>query len=426
MALIGVFGLNTTRASGGTYHLIHGLMEHAQYSQHRYVYIHERTRAPVVFPPNVQSVAQPGLRRFCAQGLCAVPFVDLLLSREAIAFFLLGAVSGIPRGKLRGMDAWLWPHCCSPVPHVTPVVAIFHDMIHRHHPEWFSPAIRLRRRRAEISMRHCAAVLCPSQAVRADLVGAYPGLKDRTTVCWEAACEVVAPEHCESEIRAIRSAHGTAHLFLYVAADWPHKNHELLIDAALDLRKRTAYPFKLVLVGPRRSHRLQRLIQERQATDVVADVGSISRRQLAGYYYAATSLVYSSRDEGFGIPLVEAMRCGTPIIASDAGSIPEVCGQAAVLLPPREPHRWAAEMLRMATEPEHRARCSQAARERGALFTWNRCWETIDRVLSAVTTFPRDAGDEEGHHLGRKGCFLESSLAARTPRQGPGAGHERG
>ncbi len=103
------------------------------------------------------------------------------------------------------------------------------------------------------------------------------------------------------------------------------------------------------------------------------DVGSISRRQLAGCYYAATSLVYPSRDEGLGIPPVEAMRCGTPIIASDAGSIPEVCGQAAVPLPRREPPRWAAEMLRMATEPEHRARCSQAARERGALFTWNCC-----------------------------------------------------
>ncbi len=84
----------------------------------------------------------------------------------------------------------------------------------------------------------------------------------RLSACREAACEVVASEHCESEIRAIRSAHGTAHLFLYVAADWPHKNHELLVDAALDLRKRTVHPFKLVLVGPRRSRRLQRLIQE--------------------------------------------------------------------------------------------------------------------------------------------------------------------
>ncbi len=384
MALIGVFGLSTSCRSGGTYHLVNGLMEHAHHSRHNFLYIHERASANDAFPDNVESVVRNKVRRFCVQGLLALPFVDIPLARETVTLALLGAASSTMPGQLRRADVWLWPHCCSPVPALTPTVVFFHDMIHRHHPELFTPGVLFRRRRAEISMRRCAAILCPSNAVRTDLARIYPHVGEKASVCWETACEVVPREHCESEIRAIRNSHGADALFLYVAADWPHKNHALLVESVTNLRRKTSQPFTVVFVGPRRYHRLQRLIEERHAAGLVVDVGCVTRKQLAGYYYAATSLVYPSLSEGFGIPLVEAMKCGTPIIASDVTSIPEVCGDAAVLLPPTDAHRWATEMLRMMTDEEHRARCSRSSEDRGTLFSWERCWRTIDGVLSAV------------------------------------------
>jgi glycosyltransferase involved in cell wall biosynthesis len=389
MALIGVFGLNMSSKSGGAYYLINGLMAHAQHSKNSFLYIHEGTSTKAPFPDNVESVVRNTATRFCVQGLLALPFVDILLSSEAIAFRLLSAASGIVPQRLCRADVWLWPHCCSPVPSLTLVVAFFHDMNHQHHPEFYSPGVLFRRKRAELSMGRCAAILCPSDVVRTDLVRTYPRMSERTTVCWETACEVVSREHCEREIRAIRNSHGTDTLFLYVAADWPHKNHALLIESAMDLQMRTNHSFKVVFVGPRRTHRLQRLIAGRQATDLVVDVGPVTRMQLAAYFYTATCLVHPSLHEGFGIPLVEAMKCGTPIVASNIASIPEVCGDAAVLLPPTDAYGWAREMLRMIVDKEHRAKCSQSSLDRGMLFSWERCWRTIDEVLSKVISARR-------------------------------------
>ncbi len=389
MALIGVFGLNMSSKSGGAYYLINGLMTHAQHSKNSFLYIHEGTSTQAPFPDNVESVVRNKVTRFCVQGLLALPFVDILLSSETIAFRLLSAASGLVPRRLCRADVWLWPHCFSPVPSITPIVAFFHDMKHLHHPEFYSSGVLFRRKRAELSMRRCAAILCPSNVVKTDLVRTYPRMGERTTVCWEMACEVVSREHCEREIRAIRNSHGTDALFLYVAADWSHKNHTLLVESAMYLQMRTNHSFKVIFVGPRRTHRLQRLIAERQAADLVIDVGPVTRTQLAAYFYTATCLVHPSLHEGFGIPLVEAMKCGTPIVASNIASIPEVCEDAAVLLPPTDAHGWAKEMHRMIVDKEHRAKCSQASLNRGMLFSWEHCWQTIDEVLFKVISTRR-------------------------------------
>jgi glycosyltransferase involved in cell wall biosynthesis len=209
-------------------------------------------------------------------------------------------------------------------------------------------------------------------------------LNGKITTCWAAACESVPREQCEDDSQRIRRVHGADALFLYVAADWPHKNHALLIDAAMRLRPHRR--FTVVFIGPRRTDRLRRLIEERHAGDRVVDLGPVSRTVLAAYYYAATCLVYPSLDEGFGIPLVEAMKCGTPIVASDAASIPEVCGDSAVLLPPADADSWAEEMCRMMDDGEHRTRRSRAVLGRGRLFSWERSWQSIDRVLSATVS----------------------------------------
>jgi glycosyltransferase involved in cell wall biosynthesis len=380
VAQVGVFGLNLSPKSGGAYHLIKGLMENAHYSEHSFVYLHEWPSTAL--PKNVKSVPRSVLNRLAVQGFLRVPCADRILSDRRSAFLLFSLLGSIRPRRLREIDVWLWPHCFSPVPNLKPIVAIFHDMIHRYHPELFTRSVLFRRRRAELSMRHCAAIICPSSVVKDDLIRIYPGFRDKATICWEAAYEMVPRESCKNEIRTIQSLHGTSTLFLYVAVDWPHKNHELLIKAAVSLREMTNYPFKVVFVGSRRSNRIQGLIEEQKAGNLVIDAGGVTQGRLSAYYYAATALVFPSLHEGFGIPLVEAMQCGVPIIASNIASIPEVCGSAAVLLAPDNPNTWAREMFTMMIQNEHRFKYSRMSLERSQVFSWQRCWEKLDKVFS--------------------------------------------
>ena len=89
-------------------------------------------------------------------------------------------------------------------------------------------------------------------------------------------------------------------------------------------------------------------------------------------YRDAAALVYPSRYEGFGLPLVEAMASGTPVLASRAASIPEVVGESGILLDPDDPKRWADAIVQVMTDPVLRARLRAAGLARAAMFNWER------------------------------------------------------
>jgi len=179
---------------------------------------------------------------------------------------------------------------------------------------------------------------------------------------------------------------GTA-LFVYVAVDWPHKNHALLIEAAQRLRVLTDRPFRVLFAGYRRTDALSVLLRGSGAHDLVEDLGPVSPAVLSALMQVATALVFPSRSEGFGIPLVEAMQCGLPIIASDHPCIAEITGGAGVTLSPDEPGAWAQTMSRMLADGPFRSGLAAASSARSGLFSWSRSWHAVDAALDrAVRT----------------------------------------
>jgi alpha-1,3-rhamnosyl/mannosyltransferase len=100
--------------------------------------------------------------------------------------------------------------------------------------------------------------------------------------------------------------------------------------------------------------------------------GPVKDDRLKALYQGAVALVYPSRYEGFGLPLIEAMACGTPVIASNAASMPEVVGDAGVLLDPTDETAWTRAITRFLTDPDERRRLSQASLARAAAFSWDR------------------------------------------------------
>jgi glycosyltransferase involved in cell wall biosynthesis len=101
-------------------------------------------------------------------------------------------------------------------------------------------------------------------------------------------------------------------------------------------------------------------------------LGRVEEPLLHALYRCATALIYPSRYEGFGFPVVEAMACGTPVIASRAASIPELTGDAAILLDPDDDRSWTDAVIRIVTDEELRREMGQRGAMRARLFTWAR------------------------------------------------------
>jgi glycosyltransferase involved in cell wall biosynthesis len=118
-------------------------------------------------------------------------------------------------------------------------------------------------------------------------------------------------------------------------------------------------------------------------------LGYVPERLLPGLYAGALALAMPSLYEGFGLPCLEAMACGTPVVAADRAALPETCGGAALLADPGDPEAFAAALLRAATDESERARRTAAGRDRAAGFTWQRTAQLTDAALAAAVAKDR-------------------------------------
>ena len=176
---------------------------------------------------------------------------------------------------------------------------------------------------------------------------------------------------------------------LYPARGWPHKNHARLLEA-MELVRRDAPGLRLVLTGGD-------LESLGELPPWVDNRGLVSRAELLSLYQRAACLVFPSRYEGFGLPPLEAMASGCPVAAATAGSLPEICGDAATMFDPDDAGDMARAVL-----------ASRASGDRGvdrgleqcARFTWDACVDAHVRVYSAVSD-ARARGSRDAPGSGR-------------------------
>jgi glycosyltransferase involved in cell wall biosynthesis len=150
----------------------------------------------------------------------------------------------------------------------------------------------------------------------------------------------------------------------------------MLVDALLAARRHFggAAALSLVLAGVDRGvgDGLCAMATDAGAPDAVVRLGVVEDARLRVLYHAATALVYPSLYEGFGLPVLEAMASGTPVIASRAASIPEVLGDAGILLQPDDPTAWTEAMLHVMNDESTRAAMRARGIARAATFSWAR------------------------------------------------------
>lgn len=271
-----------------------------------------------------------------------------------------------------------------------PQVTTIYDMQYRHFPEDFPFAARLAMRRAvPAAVRRSALVLAISEFSRREILGELPDTPDDRVVVTPLAADpfFAKPVPGPALAEAAFSLTGGADPFLLVVSNsYPHKSIETAVRAFGRLS--AEIPHRLVVVGrPRRGEpAVEAALAELPDRGRVSRIHYVSLADLTALYHSADLLVFPSRYEGFGLPVLEAMTAGLPVIAAREGSVPEVAGPAAVYARTGDPDDFARAIRELLADPAERARRAEAGRERARLFSWDR---TAELTLAALRRVAR-------------------------------------
>jgi glycosyltransferase involved in cell wall biosynthesis len=255
-----------------------------------------------------------------------------------------------------------------------PTVLTVHDLIFHHLPGHHKA---LNRWYLNLTMplfcRRATHLIAVSETTCQDLIAAYKLPPEKITVIREAADPRFCPQPPEA-IAAVRARHGLPEQFLlYVGTIEPRKNLVRLLHVWEALYQRGDVP-PLVIVGRRGwlSDDFFAALEQSPVRVGVLLTGYVSDEDLPALYSAATAFVFPSLYEGFGLPPLEAMACGTPVLCSATSSLPEVVGDAALLFDPEEPEAIAEALRRVAKDAALRERLRSEGLRRAAEFSWDR------------------------------------------------------
>jgi glycosyltransferase involved in cell wall biosynthesis len=290
----------------------------------------------------------------------------------------------IPR-KLRRLGAELLhsPHYVRPLLCPTPSVVTIHDCIHLLFPQYLPRmAWTYARFMMGSALKKSALVFTVSEASRADILRFYPWANpERVQVVPNALDEALLEEPEPEEMERVKERYQIRGRFvLYAGNIKPHKNLERLIAAFGLLKQQGGHEdVKLLIIGDEvnRYAALRRSVERMGVRPDVRFFGFVPDRTLAALYRLASVFAFPSLYEGFGLPPLEAMACGTPVVTSRISSLPEVVGDAAVLVDPYSVEDIAEGLARVLGDREVRDRLVERGLLRVKSFSWERSVSAI-------------------------------------------------
>ena len=265
--------------------------------------------------------------------------------------------------------------------HVLPIslglksVVTVHDVGHRHEPRAYSRTARwYLEATTRYAARHANRLIAVSQSTADDLTRFYGVPGGRIAVVHSGIDARMRPQDPSRVAEVLQRLKIGGAYFLYVGRNHPRKNLTML-RRAYDEARRRGLDADLVLVGP--GHAMA-------APGTATVLPYVSADDLPALYAGAIALTLPSRFEGFGFPALEAMACGTAVIASTAGALPEIVGTAAILLSPHDAGAWSQAMLELASDGALQRRLIASGSARSAELSWTNAASKTWRVLDAV------------------------------------------
>ncbi|MFL5734190.1 MAG: glycosyltransferase family 4 protein [Chloroflexia bacterium] len=303
--------------------------------------------------------------------------------------------TALPIGAAKArLDLLLCPVNVRPFICPCPAIITVHDLIFMRYPEKYRPA---KRRYLETmttwSARHAAHVIAVSEATRQDVINLLGVDPARVSTVHNGVSEQfkLLPR---DETETFKHGKGLAgRVVLYLGTLEPRKNLVTLLEAFAALAREPGYDDVSLLIGGSKGWYYHEVFARAEQLGLAAEgrvrfLGRVPDAELPLWYNIADIFAYPSLHEGFGLPALEAMACGTPVIASDTSSIPEVVGDAGVLVDPSDTGAWCAALGRLLADTEAAAGLGAKGRRRAQSFSWERAAretaEVYRRVLSRL------------------------------------------
>ncbi len=288
------------------------------------------------------------------------------------------------------VDLFHAPHyVLPPLIHCRSVVTI-HDCIHLMFPQYLPNRFAYTYAKAQLwtAAHRSDRILTVSETSKLDILRRFHVPADKVTVVYNAIDERLAVPPDEEEFERVRARYQLKDPFaLYVGNIKPHKNLERPIDAFHELRQEPAFEsLKLVIIGDEISkyQGLRRAVHRHKLHKHVRFFGFVPLGTLSVLYRLASIFVFPSLYEGFGLPPLESMYFGTPVVTSNVSSLPEVVGDAAVLVDPYDTTSIADGMRRALTDEDLRAWLRVRGAARAREFSWEQSVARIREVYGEV------------------------------------------
>lgn len=253
-------------------------------------------------------------------------------------------------------------------------------------PELYPTAVRIRLQTlTNRAIAKADTILCVSDHIRQVVRERYGVSEDRMPVIYLGASDIFRPVDKAEAFKFVSEKYGlTRPYFLFTGRYEPRKNVVRVIEAFARFRAESGLDMQLVMNGERTwaAEQVDEAIRRHDLQDHVLEVGKSPFEELPYFYSGAVALAYPSLWEGFGLPIVEAMACGTPVITSNNSSMKEIGADAALLVEPESVDDIAAAMCAVAGDTELQARLSADGLARSAPFTWR---NTAQQTLALYT-----------------------------------------
>jgi glycosyltransferase involved in cell wall biosynthesis len=317
-------------------------------------------------------------------------FMRLLPARAYNLLIKLGMPFPIDPLLLRRADVFLFPNfvCWPTLQRRAKVIVAIHDLSFIHYSQYTSPPnLRYMTRFVPKSIKRADHIITISESSRRDIIDYYKVSPDKVSIVVPAIDPAVYHPQSQATITRIRKKYKLPEKYILYAGNLePRKNIEGLLKAYESLDKNVHDQFALVLVGGKGwlDDRIHAEIQRLQDHNIVL-TGYVPDEDMPALYSGAAVFTFPSFFEGFGMPPLEAMACGTPVITSNTSSLPEVVGDAALLIDPYNIKTIAEALTTVLTNKVAAQRLSKLGLAQAKKFSWDKSAHDFMAVVDKVT-----------------------------------------
>jgi len=342
-----------------------------QHPEHEFIFFFDRPyHKDFIFAPNVTPVVlKPQARH---------PALYILWTELAIPHAL----------KKYKADLYFSPDGLGSLNTKVPTCITIHDLAYKHYPQFIDKLHKWHYARYLPKFAKAAKkIVAVSEYTKQDVVQQFDITPEKIDVIYNGAITNYAPLSFAEKQKVKEQYTGGEEFFLFTGALHPRKNIINLLKAFVQFKRRQKSSIKLIVVG-RMAWQFKEIVEAKERMPYKDDViwtGYLEVAELAKLTASAYAMVYPSLFEGFGIPILEAMTCDVPVIVSNTSSMPEVAGDAGLLVDPTSPEDIAAKMMMVYKDEVLRNKMIAAARIQKQKFSWDisaeKLWQTLMSCL---------------------------------------------